>query len=290
MKTTTETITPALAEKWLNSNTGNRTMRPGVAERYAKDMRAGRWTECTDPIVFYEDGVLADGQHRLWAIVDSSTTQTFLVIRGFSREAGLNLNVGLPRNTIDNAHLSGYKHTVTYTLLAITKAIYTGERSTRAGMSNAEKLDILEMFREPAEWALSNGPKKKPFRNSVVYAAVARAYLAGVDRDKLKRFCSILGNGLAQTPNESAAVCARNAIIAAGHGGSISTDGWRNTFFLVQHAIRRFMSGAVVTRLSVPPEEPYPLSTGRPLRTAAKSALLNKAARESRVRRTGAAA
>ncbi len=37
----TERITPAKAEKYLNSNKSNRTMRAGVAEKYAADMRAG---------------------------------------------------------------------------------------------------------------------------------------------------------------------------------------------------------------------------------------------------------
>ena len=32
-------IDPAKAEKYLNSNTGNRTMRPGLAEKYAADAK-----------------------------------------------------------------------------------------------------------------------------------------------------------------------------------------------------------------------------------------------------------
>lgn len=76
MQLTVEKITPKIAEAWLNANTCNRKLRDGIVERYAADMTAGKWTECPEPISFYVDGDLADGQHRLFAITESGTTQT----------------------------------------------------------------------------------------------------------------------------------------------------------------------------------------------------------------------
>jgi len=98
-----ETITPTKAHTWLNRNTSNRKLRDGWVEKYASDMRAGKWTECIVPIVFYENGDIADGQHRLWAIIESDTPQRFFVLHGLTREAGLNIDTGGGRNLVDNA-------------------------------------------------------------------------------------------------------------------------------------------------------------------------------------------
>lgn len=93
-----ETVTPKLAEAWINANKSNRKLREGLVEKYACDMRAGKWTQCPEPISFYADGDLADGQHRLFAIIESDTTQEFPIARGLSREAGLNINTGAGRH------------------------------------------------------------------------------------------------------------------------------------------------------------------------------------------------
>jgi hypothetical protein len=87
-----ESITPKKAEHYLNRNTSNRKLREGVVERYASDMAGGRWTKCAAPIVFYEDGEIADGQHRLFAIIESGKSQKFFVMRDLPRDAGLNID------------------------------------------------------------------------------------------------------------------------------------------------------------------------------------------------------
>ena len=74
METTIENISPQQAEKMLNSNKGNRKLRDGVVEKYALDMVSGNWTQCPVPISFLQNGDVADGQHRLWAIIESITT------------------------------------------------------------------------------------------------------------------------------------------------------------------------------------------------------------------------
>src|SRR4051794_1259299 len=107
MQVTVEKIGPKKAEQWINANKTNRSLRAGVVEQYAGDMRNGNWTQCTAPIAFYEDGDLADGQHRLYAIVESDTTQTFSVARGLERRDGLNIDTGLVRSVVDNARISG---------------------------------------------------------------------------------------------------------------------------------------------------------------------------------------
>lgn len=150
-----ETVTPKLAEAWLNSNKSNRRMRDGVAEKYADDMKRGRWTACPEPISFYADGDLADGQHRLWAIVESGEAQVFPIARGLSRQDGLNLNTGMARTVIDNARISGTDTALTPALISAARAIEHGTVSVGRVLSNAE---ISLSTNAAGTWKLSTGP------------------------------------------------------------------------------------------------------------------------------------
>lgn len=77
-------VTPALAQELLDLNySGQRRVSKMVVDKYAEDMRCGRWGKMnSDPICFHlnPDGSikeLCDGQHRLLAVIQSGTTQYF---------------------------------------------------------------------------------------------------------------------------------------------------------------------------------------------------------------------
>ena len=67
-----ETITPKLAEKWMEANKNNRPLRRSLVGRYAGAIRRGQWELNGESIKFDEDGVLFDGQHRLAAVVEAN--------------------------------------------------------------------------------------------------------------------------------------------------------------------------------------------------------------------------
>lgn len=255
-----ESITPDKAEKYLNRNTGNRKLRDGVVEKYAFDMKHGKWTDCPAPIVFYENGDIADGQHRLWAIVESKAPHKFIVVRGLSKEAGLNIDTGVSRTLVDNARISGIDHGLSNQLLSVARAMYTGERGGRADQwSNSKKLEVVNQYREACEWAVSNGPRGRALRNSIILAAVARAYLHVQDKDRLKRFCEVVSSGYSDGQHESAAVSVRNYMqsrtdVTSNHAL------WRETFLKFQNAIDYFMRGKQLTVIKSIKEEAYPLT------------------------------
>jgi hypothetical protein len=258
-----ETITPRIAEAWLNANKSNRKMRDGVAEKYADDMKFGRWTSCPEPISFYLDGDLADGQHRLWAIVDSGTTQTFPVARGLTREDGLNLNTGLKRDVVDNARISGTDTTLSRSLIAAAKAIELGTlNGDKAAISNAALLAIVERNREAATFAAAIVRRRQLLCSAAVMGAVGRAYLHEPDRDRLKRFCDVLGTGFYEGPGETAAVTLRNYLLAKGSVASSSAL-WRDTFLKSQNAIFYFMRDRKLTAIKSVAEDQYPLAKSK---------------------------
>jgi hypothetical protein len=73
-------ITPEMALAMLRGNAGNRKADKTRIRQYAADMKAGRWKLTPQTIGIAHDGRVVDGQHRLYAIVESDTTQAFLVV------------------------------------------------------------------------------------------------------------------------------------------------------------------------------------------------------------------
>lgn len=256
-----ETITPETAQAWLNQNKTNRKLRDGIVEQYAADMRAGAWTQCTAPIVFYADGDLADGQHRLWAVVESETTQQFTIMRGLDRNSGLNIDTGLARSIVDNGRISGLDESLSYELVATARACALGV-SAMGRMSNAAKLQVVADYREAAQWAVSHGPRGKHIRNAPVLGAIARAWYWEQDKDRLARFGQVMGDGFSQGDSESAAVCIRNYMLTKAGVATASTM-WVDTFTKVQAAIGKFMKGHKLTVIRSINEETYPLKRRR---------------------------
>lgn len=259
-----ELITPKIAEKYLNTNKSNRHLTEGHAEKMAADMTAGKWTSCYAPIIFYEDGDLGDGQHRLWAIAMSGVAQRFIVIRGVSREAGLNFDTGKVRTLVDNARISGADRELSNSLVATARAVEIGNRvavkkggSQSRALSISEQVEIVAKHREAAGWAVSHGPNGRFLRNAVVLGAIARAWYHEADKERLARFSEVLSKGFAENMGESAAIALRNYLQTKGQTATVGTE-WRLTFMKTQNAIRYFMLGRQLTAIKVISDEAYP--------------------------------
>jgi hypothetical protein len=253
-----EKISPKKAQQYLNDNTTNRSLRSGVVDQYTKDMVDGKWTHCVAPIVFYDNGDVADGQHRLWAIIESNTTQQFFVMRGLPRDAGLNIDVGLPRTLLDNARISGVDTELSYEAIGTARACALGRRS-RDRMSPAAQLAMLEPIREPVLWSVEHQPNGKFLRNSLVRAALARAYMHEGDKDRLAHFSHILTTGFADSVEDTGAIALRNFLLKEGAAVSGVDSGWIDTFVKAQNAIWNFMRGREMRRVRSVNHERYPM-------------------------------
>lgn len=261
-----ERITPKLATEWLNHNRGNRKLREGKAEQYAQDMKAGNWTQCLDPIAFYADGDIANGQHRLWAIVESETTQEFIVIRNFPRDAGLNIDTQIGRTIVDNARISGADAALSNELVAAC-LFYENGNKLYTPISNADRLACVARHRGPVQWAVSHGPVGRGYRNMVMLSAVARAFAAGADPERLVAFCKVMTTGVSDGSKDTAAIALRNYIIARGH--RVLSHEMRDFFLKAQNAIYYFLKGRPLGVIKSIKDETYPLRPKRAVKAAA---------------------
>lgn len=80
MEVRKEIITPEMAVKMLEANKGNRPISDVTVKQYASDMLAGRWRTSGNTISPAPSGNLLNGQHRLWAIVESGKPQEFILV------------------------------------------------------------------------------------------------------------------------------------------------------------------------------------------------------------------
>lgn len=111
MTVQTEAIGPQEAMRILENNTANRPVRDRVVRTYARDMKARRWRQTGEAIKISASGALLDGQHRLWAIVESGATLPLLVVRGVDPEAQQVMDTGAKRTVHDHLHFKGKQNT-----------------------------------------------------------------------------------------------------------------------------------------------------------------------------------
>ena len=94
-------VTPEIAEQWLETMTANRGLAKGNLENLSKAMVEGRWHQDGATIKFNKNGELIDGQHRLWAVINTEIPQTFVVVWGVDPNAMTTLDTGKPRSRGD---------------------------------------------------------------------------------------------------------------------------------------------------------------------------------------------
>lgn len=94
-------LTPALAAKYLEANTKNRSISESTVESLADEMTAGRWKLHHQGIAIDTKGELRDGQHRLAAIVKSGVTVPMLVTTGIDPSSFDTIDAHRPRTVGD---------------------------------------------------------------------------------------------------------------------------------------------------------------------------------------------
>ena len=94
-------ITPEIASDWLAEKWGEqRNIRSGHVNRLAADMTAGRFVVSCDAILRIR-GRLANGQHRLCAVVQSGKPQWFIVMESNDEDLYKVIDSGLRRTVSD---------------------------------------------------------------------------------------------------------------------------------------------------------------------------------------------
>jgi hypothetical protein len=191
-----ETITPARAEQFLTLNDNNRKIIPRVAEKYARDMRAGSWALNGQTLKVSTTGRLLDGQHRCYAAMKTGKSFRVIVVNGLPDAIFETLDSGPVRSLGEVLGTRGERN-VNSLAAALQKLwLYEQDLPTYSSLrgSHAELLSVLEQnpgIRDSVQYTLSHG-------RDVVPGGIAGAthYLAARwNREQADHFMARVGDG-----------------------------------------------------------------------------------------------
>ena len=148
MRSRVQTITPGKAADMLAANTSNRPRSKAVVRSFADAIKRGEWMVTHQGIAFDTNGVLADGQHRLAAIVEADQPVDMLVISGVDAATFDVLDTGKRRNAADVLAIEGEKSTTMLAAMVRTVWLYENRpglnwSSGSAGVSNHQIVATL---------------------------------------------------------------------------------------------------------------------------------------------------
>jgi hypothetical protein len=105
---TWEKITPEIARAMLATSPGNRSLRAPSIQRWADDIKEGRFAGMNgETIKFNELGQLRDGHHRLNAIILADVAVQMLIVRGIPDALTRTIDAGHSRKPGDRLQMDG---------------------------------------------------------------------------------------------------------------------------------------------------------------------------------------
>lgn len=129
-----EFVTPEEAEKILAKNVRNRTLSPATIATYRGDMDNGDWDDNGETVKIANGGLVLDGQHRLFGIIESGEPRWLLVVRGLDPSVQDTIDTGRPREFKDILKIRGVDR---YTAVAaITRRLAFWETGVRTRKSS----------------------------------------------------------------------------------------------------------------------------------------------------------
>jgi hypothetical protein len=249
-----EETTPDMATKYLETMNGNRSVRQNKVDFYASQMRAGLWRETHQGIAFSDDGALVDGQHRMWAIVESGRAVKIMVTRGVKAEDVVVLDTGLARSYADVAHYNDWN--VDPATASFARVLVLGPGTTRA-IPGEIMQSWYQFYREGIDFAVqvrnstkTAGGKVLPYPMAAVFA---RAYY-GKDVALLSGFAAILKTGVTSFEADRAALTLRDAWLSKRLGDTPTEQ-----YLKTEAAVRAFIERRPIKKLQAAEKELFPI-------------------------------
>lgn len=237
----------------------NRRVVQSIVQKYATDMKNGMWGRNHQGLAFDKNDILVDGQHRLWAVIESDTPVMMLVTTGLDREAQLTIDLGKPRSTVDVAVIAGMT-TVRSAHVAVLKALLRGSTTTRSPMTRVEEIEALNRHQNAIEFAMTLFPSTRMpgVMRAPVLSVLARAFYTQ-DHERLRRFAEVLKTGQRSGDETEAVIVAlRNYLLLNKNIGSqVSLE----VYIKTARALQAYLKGERIRTLyaSKGREEPFPL-------------------------------
>lgn len=200
----------------------NRRINKERVDAYAADMKAGRWRMTGESVVIGKDGQLMNGQHRMYAVIDSETTQPMVIVRGVDMSAFHAMDQGRPRRPADVFGIAGIKNA--HLMAATTRHLWiwktmgpdgfktgnTMRRESKRGWNNEIAVEIANTPRLAESVNLARAMSSLGPPSAFAFC---HFICAAVNREAADEFFDILGNGIGLSKGAPILVL-RNRLIA----------------------------------------------------------------------------
>ena len=248
MKVSILKVTPAIAKKYLASNTSNRKTNNNQLNMIVRSILAGKWRLTHQGIAFYDDGTLADGQHRLQAIIKTNHSLTMPVFFGVERESDtiLAIDCGKGRSVTDSARISGLSFSAADITLA--KGLRYGYLNPFDKLTHSEACSLCTEYFDELQIAKKVFSKHKAgITIAPVKVAIVSAVKSGVPIAIAIKFVKTLCTGEYTDSIMVNAVKLRNKLLEKNwNGGSDRSKAYEATISV----IRKTSTGEIINRIS----------------------------------------
>jgi len=250
MRTELVKVTPDMARNMLASNPVNRRISERAVSDLSKAILNNDWQITHQGIAFYEDGSLADGQHRLTAVIKANVPVHMMITKGLAKDAAMSIDSGRRRSLIDGVKISGAAPWMEAKHINLVPIITHPKRLT-----DMQKLDFLVGMKPYVEFATEAFVSNRRYlTGSIIHAALTMAAYHKEDPEKLKRFARVFLDGIMADPNEKVIILAREYFLSHTNGGDSDKH---DKYLKLQRAIQAYCAGENVRRLIQPQEVIY---------------------------------
>lgn len=191
------TITPRLAQEWIGRNVHNRVPNKRGIERYAEDIKTGRWRLTGESIKFDNRGVLVDGQNRLYAVIKAGIQMESYVCFGLDPDSFINLDTGRSRRLSDVLHLRGEAQANLLASSLLFVDSFTKKYYGELGLSRTSREQAVHLLESEHSAIRDSMPFGTILKGIMIPSvAVALHYLcACINKDKADDFFTGLAKG-----------------------------------------------------------------------------------------------
>ena len=202
-------------------NTGNRRVNQRKVSQLVDQMTSGEFENTGEPLIISAEGVLNNGQHRLFALVEADTEIDMDVRFGIPRRAFSKTDTGTSRNPADVLTILGVRHGADIARSVRLLVLYGRglPESVRSFVSNDEVGRAFEKWKDITE--VSDRVAQRAIPRAIRGTALlATAYLASRSpgRAQLDAWLEILATGL-EAARDNPAYVARERIVRAADAG-----------------------------------------------------------------------
>lgn len=233
-------IDPIIADKMLQLNHRNRPHKPNSILTFKRAMMKNEWSLGPDMITFDSKGILSNGQNRLIAIIESGTTQEFVVALGI--DPFPDMDCGVKRSAYDLICMENLGDPRTQNKKAVGCIQAMVRRKLKRSKGGTSNNDIVTVY---LAWntALAQMVSVLDTRigNSWVNAALMAAYLNGVSFSDIEGFKMAYIRETSTNPVDAPALALRQYIrdMAAQGSDQLMTPIYNSTQYALDEYINQ---------------------------------------------------